>query len=235
MEIKRFGKRSGQIRTEWLEKTLKKIPNGSRILDAGAGQLRFKPLCSHLKYVSQDFAQYDGVGDGKGKQKEKWDQGELDIVCDITNIPEPDNSFDAIMCIEVFEHLPDPIAAIREFSRLLKTGGYLVLTAPRSSLTHYSPYHFYSGFNHYFYETHLKKNTLEILEIVPNGSFFEWAAEGMRLIKNRAIEYVNDKPNLIEQGAIHILLKMLQRFEKKDRSSHEIMCLGYNVFAKSIK
>ena len=53
-------------RNRWLGKTLANIPAGLRVLDAGAGELRNKGLCAHLSYVSQDFCQYDGGGDGCG-------------------------------------------------------------------------------------------------------------------------------------------------------------------------
>ncbi len=106
-------------RVDWITKTLKRIPKGSKILDAGAGEQQFKKFCSHLKYVSQDFAKYNGKGDQKGLQTKIWDNSNLDIVSDITSIPRPNNSFDAILCTEVFEHLPDPSLAIKEFSRLL--------------------------------------------------------------------------------------------------------------------
>ncbi|MGA2913324.1 MAG: class I SAM-dependent methyltransferase [Methanoregula sp.] len=66
----------------------------------------------------------------------------LDIVSENTSIPELDASFDAIMCIEVFEHLPEPILAIKEFSRLLKPDGHLILTAPFCCLTHMAAYYF---------------------------------------------------------------------------------------------
>ena len=115
--------------------------------------------------MSQDFAQYDGKGDGMGMHKGGWDQSNLDIISDITAIPEPDASFDAIMCVEVFEHLPEPIKAIQEFARLLKPGGLLILTAPFCSLTHLAPYHFYTGFNRYFYEKHLPANGFRIIEL----------------------------------------------------------------------
>lgn len=52
----------------------------------------------------------------------------------IENLPSPweDKKFDVILCIEVVEHLNDEqIAAnCQEFARLLKKGGYLVLTTP---------------------------------------------------------------------------------------------------------
>jgi 2-polyprenyl-3-methyl-5-hydroxy-6-metoxy-1,4-benzoquinol methylase len=42
----------------------------------------------------------------------------------------PDDSFDAIISTEVIEHLENPRAMIREFWRLLKPGGKVILTTP---------------------------------------------------------------------------------------------------------
>lgn len=159
-------------RQAWLERTLGGIPAGTRILDAGAGELRNRAWCGHLRYVSQDFCQYDGSGDGKGLQTGKWDTGRIDLVCDITTIPEPDGAFGAILCSEVLEHVPDPAAVIGEFSRLLAPGGKLILTAPFASLTHFAPYHYVSGFNRYWYEHHLPQRGLLIEELTPNGDWY---------------------------------------------------------------
>ena len=152
-------------REAWIEQALGQIPTGSRILDAGAGEQQYKKFCSHLEYVSQDFAKYDGKGDGKGLQTGKWDRAGLAIVSNITTIPEPDQSFDAIMCTEVFEHLPNPLEALEEFSRLLRKGGQLLTTAPFCGLTHFAPYHFYGGFTQYFYKYHLSKYGFEIVDL----------------------------------------------------------------------
>ncbi len=54
------GTKNLEARKKWLKKTLKKVPSGSKILDAGAGELRYKKFCSHLCYVAQDFGQYEG-------------------------------------------------------------------------------------------------------------------------------------------------------------------------------
>ena len=45
-------------------------------------------------------------------------------------LPCPDASFDAIISTEVIEHLENPRAVFREFSRLLRRGGQLLLTTP---------------------------------------------------------------------------------------------------------
>ena len=144
-------------RQRWVKKTLLNVPEGSRILDAGAGEQQYKQYCSHLNYVSQDFNEYDGHGDSVGLQTGVWDVSEIDIVSDILEIPEKDGSFDTIICTEVFEHIPDPTGALVEFNRLLRPGGVLILTAPFASLTHFAPYHFATGFSKYWYEHHFPK------------------------------------------------------------------------------
>ena len=227
-----FGTQNEANRIAWLGNILKQIPTGSRILDAGAGELKYKKFCSHLKYVSQDFGRYNGRGDGKGLQTGAWDQNKLDIISDITAIPEPDASFDAIMCIEVLEHLPNPVLALKEFSRLLRTGGSLIITAPFCSLTHFAPYHYSTGFNSYFYQKHLKEFGLEILEISPNGNFFEYLAQEIRRIPEIAGKYCSHQMSLTEKINSWIMLKMLERFSKKDEKSSELLCFGYHIHAQ---
>lgn len=219
-------------RETWLEKTLQLIPAGYRILDAGAGQLKYKKLCQHLSYVSQDFAQYDGKGDGAGLQKKNWDQSQLDIVSDIAAIPEPDGSFDAIMCIEVLEHVPYPVDALRELARLLRPGGYLVLTAPFGSLTHYSPYFYQTGYSRYFYQYWLEKFGFEILDIQENGNFFEYLGQEINRLPSVAERYASGHLSLLERLAVNIIKGSLRRFSSKDRGSNELLCFGLHVFAK---
>ena len=226
------GRSNESTRERWLEKTLKSIPENSRILDAGAGTQQYRKFCKHLDYVSQDFGEYDGRGDSAGLQMGEFDYGKLDIVSDITSIPEPDSSFDSIMCIEVLEHLPDPIQAIKEFSRLIKPKGHLILTAPFCSLTHFAPYHFSTGFNRYWYEKHLTVNGFKIIEITPNGNFFEFVAQEIDRIGSISKRYSKNKPSLFERLSVLITLRMLSRFSKRDNGSSDLLCFGYHVHAR---
>ena len=77
----------------------------------------------------------------EGLQTGEWDTSRIDLVSDITEIPAPDASFDAILCSEVLEHIPEPTHALDEFMRLLRPGGTLILSAPFASLVHFAPYH----------------------------------------------------------------------------------------------
>jgi ubiquinone/menaquinone biosynthesis C-methylase UbiE len=226
----KVGTTNEAARVQWIEETLRKIPEGLTILDAGAGESQFKKYCSHLKYIAQDFAQYDGTGD-TGLQTGTWDNSKLDIVSDIVSIPLPDHSVDAIMCTEVLEHIPDPVAAIKEFARLVKPGGYLLITAPFASLTHFAPYHFASGLSRFFYEKHLPENGFVINDLNLNGNFFEYVAQENRRIKRIADKYTGRKLNFIEKIIIHLNLYILQRLSKRDKGSSELLCYGVHVFA----
>lgn len=231
----KIGTNNEAKRSSWIEKALLTIPAGARILDAGAGELKYKKYCSHLEYVSQDFCQYGGKGNEKGLQTKKWDTAQIDIVSDIVTIPEKDESFDAIMCIELFEHIPEPIKAIKEFYRLLKRRGYLILTAPFCSLTHFAPYHFYSGYNRYFYAHHLKEAGFEIMEILPNGNYFSYLAQEIRRIPYCAERYALKKVSRFTRLIIKIMLYILENIEKNDKNSSELLCFGYHVLARKIK
>lgn len=107
----------------------------------------------------------------------------------IVAIPEPESTFDAILCSEVFEHLPDATKALDEFARLLKPGGQLILTAPFASLVHFAPYHYATGFSRYWYEHHLPPRNFEIQQLVPNGDWFAYLRQEIFRLPRAARSY----------------------------------------------
>lgn len=232
MRSPRVGTFNEPSRVAWIEQTLQNIPAGARLLDAGAGERQFERFCNHLNYVAQDFAQYDGQGNGAGLQTGGWDQSRLDIVSDIASIPEPDASFDAIMCTEVFEHIPHPAQAMAEFARLLRPGGYVLITAPFCSLTHFAPYHFYTGFSRYFYDHYLAQHNFELLDFQRNGNYFEYIAQELRRVPRVASQYGGERLRLHERLAARVLLGALQRFSAVGAGSDELLCFGCHVFAR---
>ncbi len=53
-----------------------------------------------------------------------------EVKMDITNILYDDNSFDAILCNHVLEHVIDDHKAMKELFRVLKPGGWAILQSP---------------------------------------------------------------------------------------------------------
>lgn len=224
------GLNNEEDRRQWVKETLAKIPAGKKLLDAGAGECQYKKYCGHLEYTSQDFSQYDGSGD-IGMQMGTWDTSQIDIVSDINAIPVPDASFDAVLCTEVLEHVPYPIKALEELTRVLRPGGQLIVTAPFISFTHFAPYHYHSGFNRFFYEYHLPTMGMEITEITPNGNFFELVGQEVRRIKRMGKMYATKKVTLLDRIYAHLLLISLNKLSRAGQKSAELACYGLHVVA----
>lgn len=227
-----FGRNNEYERQAWLKKKLQALPAGSRLLDAGAGELRNKAYCSHLTYVSQDFRQYEGLGDGVALQTGKWDTRHIDLVSDITAIPAPDASFDVVLCTEVLEHVPDPLAALRELVRLVRPGGTVIITAPFCSLTHFAPYHYASGLSKYRFEKHLSELGFTSVEATPNGGWLDYVAQEVwrlpwigRTYSNRALAW------LALLLALPVL-GMMRLMKVGDRGSSELLTFGWQVVAR---
>lgn len=135
--------RNYEIRDQWVIDKLEKIPRGKILLDAGAGEQRYRPYCSHLKYIGQDFGKYVPDKTLAGLlQDTSWNYTGINITCDIIDMPLENESVDVILCTEVFEHLKNPVLALKEFLRILKLNGRLILTALFYCLTHMAPYFF---------------------------------------------------------------------------------------------
>jgi len=223
--------RNEQARIEWVKTALAAIPAGGRLLDAGAGEQRYRQFCKHLQYVAQDFGQYDGAGNRKGLHSGNWDYTGVDIVCDIADIPEPPASFAAILCTEVLEHVPDPARVLGEFSRLLQPGGTLVLTAPFASLVHFAPYFFATGFSRYWYEHHLPAKGFRIEELTPNGDWYDVLyQETMRLPQLALRENL-----LLAPFAAALLLALrFRRLFVRGNTTADIATLGFHCVARKL-
>ena len=165
-------------RDRWVAQQAQEIATNKRVLDVGAGSAPYRPLFSHCVYQTQDFAAL------RPKQLRGGAYGQIDYVCDAKVIPVADSSFDVILCTEVLEHHPEPIAVVNEFARLLRAGGILLLTAPLGSGIHQEPNHFYGGYTPFWYQRFLSEAGFDQISIEPNaGSFRHYAQESIRFVR----------------------------------------------------
>lgn len=216
-------------RTDWVSSQLAQLPEGSLLLDAGCGSQQFRRFSGHLNYRAQDFGQYKtddkkmlgsesgGLGGSTG-----YEYGALDYVGDIWDIDEKDRTFDAILCTEVFEHIPYPIETVKEFSRLLKSGGKLILTAPSNCLRHMDPFFFYSGFSDRWFEKILLENGFEVNGIQAVGDYYSWV--GVEIARTARNHGIFTKFLLFPAFAYYFS-------KKKTKVSVDTLCMGYQVIA----
>lgn len=212
-----------KVRDEFVERELEKIPDGKILLDAGCGSQRYRKYCTHLVYKAQDFGQFT-VDETPSLTafKNEYQYGEIDYMGNIWNIDERDEAFDVILCTEVFEHIAYPVETIKEFSRVLKKGGKLILTAPLSCMRHMDPYYFYSGFSDRWYEEVLPKNGLTINKICAEGDYYSW----MRAEVGRNLSLGNFWEAMV-------LFPSFVYFSLKNKTSESAasLCEGYYVVA----
>ncbi len=99
------------------------------LLDVGSG--RSRRYASLLKNVTSY------------KTLDASTAGNPDIVGSAEKIPLPDGSIDSILCTQVLEHVPHPATALQEMHRVLKSGGYILLTVPQMNELHEIPHDYF--------------------------------------------------------------------------------------------
>lgn len=142
-----------EVLDSFIREELQKLKPGSKIIDVGAGSQRYRKYCQHLQYFSQDFGK---ARDGIGSETFEYHYGSIDFKGNCWEIDTQGDTFDAVLCTEVLEHVPYPAETIKEISRILKPGGRLILTAPLTSLRHMDPHWYQPGLSdnwyHYFFD-----------------------------------------------------------------------------------
>lgn len=101
------------------------LKEGDRILDLGCGDGHFS-LYIHEKFKEIYGAEIAGeavhIAQRRGIFLSLVDINEL--------LPYKDDVFDAVSCLDVIEHLFDPVSVLKEIYRILQPNGQLVLTTP---------------------------------------------------------------------------------------------------------
>lgn len=89
-----------------------------------------------------------------------------DVLAVAEELPFEDNVFDAVICLNVLEHVKYPFTAAEELARVLKPGGKLYCVVPFLQPVHAFPNHFYNmtsqGLQNLF-ENHLTIDKADVL------------------------------------------------------------------------
>jgi 2-polyprenyl-3-methyl-5-hydroxy-6-metoxy-1,4-benzoquinol methylase len=96
------------------------------VLDFGAGQAEFAARLVATGAFQRVYAA-DLVGYGDCPPEVEWVQADLN-----GPLPLPQESIDLIVALEIVEHLENIRATCREWARLLRPGGQVVLTTPNN-------------------------------------------------------------------------------------------------------
>jgi len=101
------------------------LTGGNRILDVGCGDGSFS------QYSKEKFRRLYGTEISEEAAHIAQKQGVLTTITDLnSSLSYKDNTFDAVTCLDVIEHLPDPRLLLAEIYRVLRPDGQLVATTP---------------------------------------------------------------------------------------------------------
>jgi SAM-dependent methyltransferase len=161
--LARLDPAEGTIAAE-VQRFARSLPARAVVLDAGAGEARFRKHFERQRYVALD----NRVGDVN------WNYSRLDVVGDLIDLPLDGGCCDALLNIVVLEHTPDPHRVVCELGRVLRAGGRILLVVPLIWELHQVP-HDYFRFTRYGLERMLDAGGFEVSRLVPLGGFF-WLA-----------------------------------------------------------
>jgi SAM-dependent methyltransferase len=137
------------------------LPPGARLLDAGAGEGKYRHLFPQTRYTGVDLA----VGDSA------WDYTRIDVLCDLTALPFVSGCFDAAINIVTLEHVRDPAGVLKELGRTLRPGGRLLLVAPQDWEVHQAP-NDYFRYTRYGVRHLLESAGFAEIAVQPGGGYF---------------------------------------------------------------
>lgn len=97
----------------------------------------------------------------------------VDTICLASELPYQNESFETVFTTQVLEHVFEQQQMINEAARVLKPGGYLILSVPFTWELHEEPYDFFR-ITKYGLKEMFEKSGLQIEYIKANGG--KWAA-----------------------------------------------------------
>jgi SAM-dependent methyltransferase len=150
------------IAAQWYERAIRTHARG-RLLDMGCGQV---PLYG----VYHDLVRENICIDWKNTLHPNI---HLDFEVDLNaELPFEDGSFDTILLTDVLEHLPEPVGAISEAARILRSGGKLIIGVPFFYWIHEKP-HDYHRYTEFALNRMCQLNGLNVLELEAYGGLPE--------------------------------------------------------------
>lgn len=104
---------------------------GFNVLD-GADAVGVDLQTSDLAVAQERYLEFKASVTASGSEPESAENLFTLLAANALSLPFPDDSFDAVVCSEVLEHIPDYRSALREIHRVLKPGGRFCASVPRA-------------------------------------------------------------------------------------------------------
>ncbi len=96
--------------------------------------------------------------------------------CNMTQFQ--DCQFDTVLCLQVLEHVFDPVKMVNECKRVLRQGGFAIFLVPQTSVLHMVPHH-YCNFTRYWILEAMQGAGFRVVSLTPIGGRWQSTASHM--------------------------------------------------------
>lgn len=108
-------------------------PTGGKVLDVGCADGTFSKVI-FAKTKAESLVGIDSDKNFLGWAKKHAAKRMKFLFGDAQRLSFKNNFFETVFCLEVLEHVQDPVKVLSEVKRVLKKGGYAVFLVPSESL-----------------------------------------------------------------------------------------------------
>lgn len=194
-----------QLRKSWKGK-------GIQLLDLGCGDGRLCPFWKELTGAEVYGLELSPKAVENAQHRYKfinYKQG------DATQTGYDKNMFDVVICQEVIEHIEDQKDLINECSRILKTGGYLVLTTP----------------NKYYFDRRKGGNYSKqpIENIIDKATLVQLLASDFKLHSYETLIYAKGDYGIYKRITNRYWLAILRRLGLEETWKQRLLKKGYGL------
>lgn len=120
-----------QLRSKSIRDVLRWQPqlnSAKKVVDIGAGEGRYIPVWqSEISGVDLTVVEYSKIASERSAAKFP---SVKHVMASAEDLPLPDNTYDALVTVEVIEHVPNDMAMLKECFRVLRPGGWALISTP---------------------------------------------------------------------------------------------------------
>lgn len=187
-----------------------------QMLDVGCGNQPYRALFAKYvnNYIGCDLPPATGT--------------KPQVVCVATALPFAASVFDTVLCTQTLEHLTEPHQAVREIGRVLRPGGYAIITAPLSERPHERPYDFFR-FTAYGLEYLARSAGLEVVQMhAMGGTFAMLGQQFSNMLIDRLIKPFNlQKISRVIQLPVNLIFGTLETLFPDTENTANYMLIAH--------
>jgi SAM-dependent methyltransferase len=107
-------------RDRFINDRLAELSEDDLVVNVGCGMVRRFEVDTPARYLATDLRALSNV----------------DFSSDAIALPLPDDSVDAVVSLELLEHVPEPKSVLSELARILRPGGTVIISVPSAVPRH---------------------------------------------------------------------------------------------------